>query len=102
MHQHTFRANGIERMLRKAETLGIARFKSHREFAVAQTAICFGDQALTEINSGDAPVRADLSGELKSVGARATSDVQNVRSAFKPKPVDQRRFPGDDPSGGTG
>ena len=83
-------------MLGKAESLGVAHFKGRGDVATTQAANCFGDQGLTEVNSGDEAVWADPVGEVEGVGAHATPDVQDVRSSFKAEPIDKRRFPGDD------
>jgi hypothetical protein len=75
VHQHTLGADGVERVIGKAERLGIAHLKGDGKVPAGGAPDCFGDQGFAEVHSGDQTVWANLSGEVKGVGAHATADV---------------------------
>src|SRR5262245_19671453 len=83
-------------MVAKTESLSVAGLKRHSNVTATQAANCFGDQSLTEVNSGHETVRRDLGGEVEGVGPRAAADIQDSRPRLKAESVYKRRFPVDD------
>src|SRR5271170_1963763 len=75
VHEHTFSADCIEGAVREAEGLGVSYFEDHGEIAGGCAAGCFGDQGFAEVHSADETIGADDGGEVKGVGAYATTDV---------------------------